>query len=93
MDLHLIVDNYSTHQHPKVKEWIARRKRFRLHFIPTSSSWLSWVERWLGEITRKQIRRGVFKGVRELMEASQKYVKTNNQNRSRLSGPSAATKS
>jgi len=78
--LHLIVDNYSTHKHPKVKQWVQRHKRFHLHFIPTSSSWLNLVERWFGEITRKRIRRGVFKSVKELREAIQKYVKTNNQN-------------
>ena len=80
MDLHLIVDNYSTHKHPKVKEWIQQHKRFRLHFIPTSSSWLNLVERWFGEITRKRIRRGVFKSVKDLIEAIQNYIKTNNQN-------------
>src|SRR6478736_9284559 len=53
MELHLIVDNYSTHKHPKVKQWISRHQRFHLHFIPTSSSWLNLVERWFGEITRK----------------------------------------
>jgi transposase len=80
LDLHLIVDNDSTHTHPKVKQWIARHKRFHLHFIPTSSSWLNLVERCFGEITRKRIRRGVFKSVQELIEAIQKYVQTNNQN-------------
>src|SRR5208337_3772603 len=80
MDLHLIVDNYSTHKHPTVKQWIERHQRFHLHFIPTSSSWLNLVERWSGEITRKRIRRGVFKSVKELIEAIQNYVKTNNQN-------------
>src|SRR3989454_10620117 len=80
MDLHLIVDNYCTHKHPKVKQWIQRHKRFHLHFIPTSSSWLNLVERWFGEITRKRIRRGAFKSVKELIEAIENYVKTNNQN-------------
>src|ERR1041384_2385243 len=64
MDLHLIVDNYSTHKHPKVKRWMQGHKRLHLHFTPTSSSWLNLVERWFGEITRKRIRRGVFKSVR-----------------------------
>lgn len=80
MDLHLIVDNYSTHKHPKVKRWIQRHKRFHLHFIPTSSSWLNLVERWFAEITRKRIRRGVFKSVKELIEAIEHYIKINNQN-------------
>ena len=61
MNLHLIVDNYSTHKHPQVKLWIQRHKRFHLHFIPTSSSWLNWVERWFGEITRKRIDEALLK--------------------------------
>jgi len=80
MNLHLIVDNYCTHKHPKVKQWINRHKRFHLHFIPTSSSWLNLVERWFGEITRKRIRRGVFKSVADLVEAIQSYIKINNRN-------------
>ena len=80
MDLHLIVDNYSTHKHPKVKQWLQGHKRFHLHFTPTSSSWLNLVERWFGEITRKRIRRGVFKSVKDLIEAIQSYIKINNQN-------------
>ena len=80
LDLHLIVDNYSTHKHPAVKRWIAKHKRFHLHFIPTSSSWLNLVERWFGEITRKQIRRGVFKSVKDLTDAIEHYIKSNNTN-------------
>lgn len=80
LDLHLIVDNYSTHKHPKVKNWIKRHKRFHLHFIPTSSSWLNLVERWFGEITRKRIRRGVFRSVNDLIEAIEKYIAINNEN-------------
>ena len=80
MDLHLIVDNYSTHKHPNVKRWIDRHKRFYLHFIPTSSSWLNLVERWFVEITRKRIRRGSFKSVKDLIDAIAHYIKINNQN-------------
>jgi len=80
MDLHLIVDNYATHKHPKVKNWIKRHKRFHLHFIPTSSSWLNLVERWFGEITRKQIRRGVFKSVEQLIQLIEEYIRLNNKN-------------
>ncbi len=61
MDLHLIVDNYSTHKHPKVKRWQKRHPRFHMHFIPTSSSWLNMIERWFREITDKRIRRGLYK--------------------------------
>jgi transposase len=63
LDLHLVVDNYATHKHPKVKRWLSRHRRFHMHFIPTSSSWLNLVERWLRNITDKRIRRGVFKSV------------------------------
>src|SRR5664279_5135051 len=80
MDLHLIVDNYSTHKHPKVKQWIQRHRRFHLHFIPTSSSWLNLVERWFGEITRKRIRRGVFKSVSDLVSAIEEFIRINNEN-------------
>src|SRR5262245_8987103 len=58
LDLHLIVDNYSTHKHPKVKAWLRRHKRFHFHVFPTSSSGLYLVERWFGEIIDKRIRRG-----------------------------------
>ena len=78
LDLHLIVDNYSTHKHPKVKNWIKRHKRVHLHFIPTSSSWLNLVERWFGEITRRRIRRGTFKSVKQLIEAIEEYIAANN---------------
>src|SRR4030042_2547362 len=58
--IHMILDNYGTHNHPKVKAWLVKHPSFHLHFTPTSSSWLNLVERWFGEITRKRIRRGVF---------------------------------
>lgn len=58
--LHLILDNYRTHKHPRVVEWLANHPRFTLPFIPTSSAGLNLVERWFGEITRKRIRRGTF---------------------------------
>lgn len=80
LDLHLIVDNYSTHKHPKVKAWLKRHPRFHMHFVPTSSSWLNMIERWFRELTDKQIRRGVFKSVADLMEAIQAYIQHHNQN-------------
>jgi transposase len=80
LDLHLIVDNYGTHKHPRVKSWIRRHPRFHLHFIPTSSSWLNMVERWLRELTDKRIRRGSFRNVRELVAAIKEYVDCHNQN-------------
>ena len=69
IDLHLVIDNYGTHKHPKVKAWLQRHPRFVLHFIPTSSSWLNQVERWFGELTQKAVRRGVFVSVEELQKA------------------------
>mgnify|MGYP001583425322 CR=1 FL=1 len=80
LDLHLIVDNYSTHKHPRVKSWLRRHPRFHLHFIPTSSSWLNMVERWFREITDKRIRRGTFQNVPALIKAIQEYLKNHNQN-------------
>jgi transposase len=78
VDLHLIVDNYATHKHPKVKAWLKRHKRFHLHFIPTSGSWLNLVERWFREITDKRIRRGVFRSVEQLIEAIRAYIDEHN---------------
>jgi transposase len=78
--LHLIVDNYGTHKHPRVKAWLRRHARFHLHFIPTSSSWLNMVERWFRDLTDKRLRRGSFRTVRELIAAIQEYVAHHNQN-------------
>ena len=80
LDLHLVVDNYSTHKHARVKSWLKRHPRFHLHFIPTSSSWLNMVERWFREITDKRIRRGSFHNVPVLIKAINEYVKNHNQN-------------
>lgn len=74
LDLHLIVDNSSTHKSPRVKRWLKKHPRFHLHFTPTSSSWLNLVERWFGEITRKRIRRGTFRSVKELIGAIEEYL-------------------
>lgn len=67
--IHMILDNYGTHNHPLVKAWLEKHPRFHCHFTPTSSSWLNLVERWFGEITRKRIRRGVFRSVSNLVFA------------------------
>jgi transposase len=80
LDLHLIVDNYSTHKHPRVKSWLARHPRFHLHFIPTSSSWLNLIERWFRDLTDKRIRRGSFSNLPQLIQAIRNYINTNNQN-------------
>ena len=69
LDLHLVVDNYATHKHAKVKAWLKRHPRFHLHFTPTSASWINLVERFFGLITEDAIRRGVFHSVAELETA------------------------
>ena len=79
LDIHMILDNYGTHGHPNVKTWLEKHPRFKLHFTPTSSSWLNLVERWFGEITRKRIRRGVFKSVPELIAAIEEYIRCHNE--------------
>ena len=80
LDLHLIVDNYATHKHPKVRAWLKRHPRFHFHFIPTSSSWLNLVERWFREITDKRMRRGAFQSVKQLTEAIRAYIDEQNEN-------------
>jgi transposase len=80
LDLHLIVDNYATHKHPKVLAWLKRHQRFHIHFTPTSSSWLNMVERWFREITDKRIRRGTFRSVSELIKAIEAYIEQHNRN-------------
>ena len=79
-DLHLIVDNYGTHKHPRVQSWLRRHPRFHLHFIPTSSSWLNLIERWFRELTDKRIRRGSFQNVPELIAVIREYLDGHNQN-------------
>ena len=74
LDIHIIVDNYSTHKHDKVKLWMSKNPRFHAHFIPTSSSWLNLVERFFAEITQKRIRRGVFHSVQELTNAINDFL-------------------
>ncbi len=80
LDLHIIVDNYATHKHPKVKNWLLKHPRFHFHFIPTSSSWLNLVERFFGIITEKQIRRGAFKSVEVLETCIYNFIENNNKN-------------
>jgi transposase len=78
LDLHLVVDNYATHKTPAVKRWLKAHPRFHLHFTPTSASWLNMVERFFAEITRKRIRRGVFRSVTELQSAIMEYLENHN---------------
>jgi transposase len=80
LDLHLIVDNYATHKHPKVQSWLTRHKRFHIHFIPTSSSWLNVIERWFRDLTHNRIRNGVFRSVTDLIQAIFEYIADHNGN-------------
>lgn len=73
-DVHLIIDNYATHKHPKVKAWLARRPRYHVHYTPTYASWLNQVERWFGLITQQAIRRGSFSSVKELVRKIEHFV-------------------
>ncbi len=80
VELHVIVDNYATHKHEKVKKWLKRNKRVFLHFTPTSSSWLNLVERFFGLLTERQLKRGVFKSVAELEKKIIEYIDNGNKN-------------
>jgi len=63
LDVHLIMDNYGTHKTALIRNWLAKRPRFRVHFTPTYGSWLNLVERWFAELTNKQLRRGAHRSV------------------------------
>jgi transposase len=80
LEIHLVLDNYGTHKHPEVKKWLAARPRYHVHFTPTSSSWINQIERWFAEITRKQIRRGTFRSVRDLINTIHDYIRIYNKN-------------
>ena len=76
--IHMILDNYATHKHPQVRDWLQRHPRFSLHFTPTSSSWLNLLERWFAQLSGKRIRRGVFRSVPELTAAIEEYLAVHN---------------
>ena len=79
-ELHLIVDNYATHKHPKVRAWLERHPRFHFHFTPTSASWLNAVEGFFAKLTRQRLKRGVFKGIVDLQAAINRYLTETNDN-------------
>ncbi len=80
LEVHLILDNASTHKTPAVKKWLLAHPRFVLHFTPTSSSWLNLVERWFAELTTKKLRRGSHRSVRELNADIRAWIDTWNDN-------------
>ena len=77
--IHMIVDNYATHKHPKVERWLRRHPRFHMHFTPTSCSWLNMVERFFRDLTENRLRRGIFRSVEELIEAIGQYIDHHNE--------------
>jgi len=80
LQVHLILDNYATHNHPNVRAWLKKHPRFKLHFTPTSSSWVNMVEIFFGQLTDKAIRRGIFHSVPDLIDAIEAYLATHNKN-------------
>jgi transposase len=80
LDVHVILDNSSTHKTPAVKKWLLAHPRFLLHFTPTSSSWLNLVERWFAELTNKKLRRGTHRSVRELNNDIRGWINDWNEN-------------
>jgi transposase len=80
LDVHLVLDNASTHKTPAVKRWLTTHPRFVLHFTPTSSSWLNLVERWFAELTTKKLRRGTHTSVRQLNDDIRGWITTWNDN-------------
>ena len=77
--IHMIVDNYATHKHPKVERWLRRHPRFHMHFTPTGCSWLNMVERFFRDLTENRLRRGVFRSVEELITAIFDYIDHHNE--------------
>jgi putative transposase len=80
LDVHLVVDNYATHKHPKVRAWLARRPRWHIHFTPTYASWLNQVERFFALITQRAIRRGSFDSTADLVKKIGHFIRTHNPN-------------
>ena len=78
--VHLILDNYATHNHPNVRSLLTQHPRFELHFTPTSSSWLNLIEIFFSQLTDKAIRRGVFHSVPALIDAIETYLTAHNEN-------------
>jgi len=79
LDVHLVLDNYSTHKTPLIHRWLLRHPRFHLHFTPTYASWINQVERWFATLTEKQLRRGTHRSTRALEDAIRLYLATHNE--------------
>jgi len=91
LDVHFILDNYGTHKTQLIRDWLAKRPRFRPHFTPTSASWLNLVERWFAQLTDKQIRRGGHRSTKELEDAIKSYIEHHNKDPKTSSGTKPPT--
>jgi transposase len=91
LDVHLVLDNLSTHKAPTVRRWVAKRPRFHLHFTPTSSSWINMVERWFGLLTERQLRRGAHRSASRSRPPSSSTSRLRTRNRSHSSGRRAVS--
>ena len=80
LDVHIVLDNASSHKTPKIQRWLKGHPRFILHFTPTSSSWLNLVERWFSELTTKLLKRGAHRSVRELNREIRAWIEDWNEN-------------
>ena len=80
LDVHMVLDNYSTHKTPAIRRWLVQHPRFHVHYTPTGTSWINQVERWFAALTEKQIRRGVHRSVNELKNAIRQYLSITNTN-------------
>ena len=80
LQIHVVLDNYATHKHPKVLRWLAKRARFHMHFTATSASWMNMVERFFRNLSEDRLKRGVFKSVDELVAAIELFVLAHNEN-------------
>jgi transposase len=79
LDVHLVIDNYSTHKSPLIRNWLVKRPRFHVHFTPTYGSWMNLVERWFGMLTQRQLKRGVHRSVAELERAIREFLDAHNE--------------
>ena len=79
LQIHVVLDNYATHKHPKVLKWLAKHPRFHMHFTATSASWMNMVQRFFRNLSEDRLKRGVFKSVDELVAAIELFVLAHNQ--------------
>ena len=79
LDVHIIMDNHTTHKTPRIKAWLARRPGYHVRFTPTSASWINQVERWLADLTRRKIQPGVHRSVRQIETDIKSFIEVHNE--------------